>query len=1229
MESPAATFPPSPLPLNNSSPLITRLGCSRRHLRRGRLPCTTTKNDSTTSSFLTDLAFTTFSHIRQHGVENQTRHSPSSIHNNTLLLKTGPADSSPTSTPGNNTMMTTMTNQRTSPNKPEDLRFTALQKSDNKFKRKEKRMEDLFSHHPPTTTTKTTTTTTTNNLQLINATKSDHNLESCPSFLQCFPQRVCPLSASSPPSVGCCGGGGSFRPVPSTITHHHFFHRSKSSIPSSRSPEHRWTIRRGSAEEILGSSQSSRRRRQTGGDNNTVKFPTYFDSDTHRRLYPHLSSSAGGAAGGGGPSERTRGAAHDNPFLQSIPGIPLDSPLLKRPQQQETLPLLRQLRSFPFVPKGNFNKPLPLKPSFSIQLEPSHRMSADPFRSITSSPLFLSQATTDLTARNQRSAWGGRKDPAMRTLLSSRLSFPRPPAPSSFPTTVGRELHRRGRNVAGRLSFAEEKEECQSPLELLSPPIGLTTTGMSISSTPNPQRFTCQPTTTQDLDQLTPPASGGLNPPSSPLPPNCAPPLFEWHIARRLILDKLVPADQFEFNGVKYSHWTLHHVPTMGATASGGCRCQVMAKVRVGDGNTGLFIKKVPAAVWHQQWAEEEAWKGSYTTDGENFVGEAAAHSFLSEYYPNTVPRLVAILMEYSLPAGREPPSTTSSILEDAEGGDPRQTVQAEAASSPPKSVDYYSSLPSPFSVGEMSPTIPPDWIEGNADDSRIYEAPPEKGSTGRKISRVEKYGREKNEANGPVGEETHQEKGTAAMTAREGIVVKWVNECQRDKNTKEEAARRDHNGQVVSATGVDERGDVASYVLVSELFGQDLLDFLDRVEEQKLKFPPDFKRLLQYRILKRLEDLHRAGLSHLDFTPENILIGPKGNVKLCDLSKSTPLWTSKPLHMSHFENPHNSVTPMFVQQTTTNSSLLKNLLQIRQYPYGFHLPNEDKSQLIEHGSEEVRNPWKCRQLKILKYTETHELYYPRVEDCYSLSLAPSTSKLHVDSPTFSQSPSTVWSSRSLSSTASESPPVAYSGADLYSFCSCEPTVGKGPYMPPECWALVYRLQNEGVTEPFKEIIGRFELTNNTTNPSAVNRVNQHSVIMEISDSASRQSYSRCMDLANWRNDASKTSCRELIRMWGNRLPYYFSVELADVYMCGVLMFWIWSEGGVWRCSDGAQDIQYHDLMRTGIDFDIFKDCENWSHHLRDLLKTALQPDPCRRGSISELLKHPWWSVPL
>eukprot|EP00918_Siedleckia_nematoides_P026883 GHVU01057992.1.p2 GENE.GHVU01057992.1~~GHVU01057992.1.p2 ORF type:complete len:407 (-),score=39.09 GHVU01057992.1:1056-2276(-) len=237
---------------------------------------------------------------------------------------------------------------------------------------------------------------------------------------------------------------------------------------------------------------------------------------------------------------------------------------------------------------------------------------------------------------------------------------------------------------------------------------------------------------------------------------------------------------------------------------------------------------------------------------------------------------------------------------------------------------------------------------------------------------------------------------------------------------------------------------ELAYVVIVSELYGEDLLDFLDRREKENKPLSDEEKRLLQYDGLCMLQRLHSLGFAHLDFTPENVLIGSNG-LRLCDFAKTTPRLTPAARHL----------TP-----------------------------------------------------------------------------APGT-------------------------LAGEP------------FESCEPTVGKGAYMPPECWKVYRQLENTQVQYPLTEL--------------------------------------------------------SRLERYKDREAFYFKVTEADVYMAGVLMFWIWADGGVWKCSDNSQDEKYKYLVQSQMDFDLFRECRLWPSALKQLLKEALRPSPAHRPSLAELLCFDWF----
>lgn len=141
-------------------------------------------------------------------------------------------------------------------------------------------------------------------------------------------------------------------------------------------------------------------------------------------------------------------------------------------------------------------------------------------------------------------------------------------------------------------------------------------------------------------------------------------------------------------------------------------------------------------------------------------------------------------------------------------------------------------------------------------------------------------------------------------------------------------------------------------------------------------QLPPLFKRKLQLATALLLHALHCAGVAHLDFTPENILVhDPTGwsstegfqlQLRLCDFSKAAPLFNWSPLRL----------------------------------------------------------PFSPEPLR-------------RAESLHARRRVPSQET--VSGPT--------------AALPAEPPPP---------FLSCEPTVAKGPYMPPECWEALKKLRYLG-----------------------------------------------------------------------------------------------------------------------------------------------------------------------
>eukprot|EP00917_Polyrhabdina_sp_WS-2016_P014251 GHVP01031236.1.p1 GENE.GHVP01031236.1~~GHVP01031236.1.p1 ORF type:complete len:1097 (+),score=151.32 GHVP01031236.1:1047-4337(+) len=244
---------------------------------------------------------------------------------------------------------------------------------------------------------------------------------------------------------------------------------------------------------------------------------------------------------------------------------------------------------------------------------------------------------------------------------------------------------------------------------------------------------------------------------------------------------------------------------------------------------------------------------------------------------------------------------------------------------------------------------------------------------------------------------------------------------------------------------GKSSRVSVSHIAIISELYGEDLLDYLDAMERDKTPLTSDQKRKLQYNCLLLLHKMHSLGFAHLDFTPENILHGSEG-LRVCDFAKSTPLWSSRYRHLA----------------------------------------------------------------------------------------------------------------------------TSARATNLSPFESCEPTIGKGAYMPPECWRVYYRLEDSKIQCPLEELWA-------VTKPE-------------------------------------------------ERRPFYFKVREADVYMTGVLLFWVWSDGGIWKCSDPRQDEKYHKLVQSGIEFNLFRECRSWPDNLKSMLASALQPEVWKRTSLTEMLRHSWFS---
>lgn len=102
--------------------------------------------------------------------------------------------------------------------------------------------------------------------------------------------------------------------------------------------------------------------------------------------------------------------------------------------------------------------------------------------------------------------------------------------------------------------------------------------------------------------------------------------------------------------------------------------------------------------------------------------------------------------------------------------------------------------------------------------------------------------------------------------------------------------------------------------------------------------------------------------------------------------------------------------------------------------------------------------------------------------------------------------------------------------------------------MPPECWRIVYILRALGLTAPFAQIGEPLITTGRPPHP------------LYLRDPPADVPVSSLAPV----DVSGAVDAAEL----------FFDVRKADVYMLGVLLFWIWAEGAVWTCSDPKQDTQ-------------------------------------------------------
>ncbi|ETW33338.1 hypothetical protein PFTANZ_05942 [Plasmodium falciparum Tanzania (2000708)] len=68
--------------------------------------------------------------------------------------------------------------------------------------------------------------------------------------------------------------------------------------------------------------------------------------------------------------------------------------------------------------------------------------------------------------------------------------------------------------------------------------------------------------------------------------------------------------------------------------------------------------------------------------------------------------------------------------------------------------------------------------------------------------------------------------------------------------------------------------------------------------DDDDLVLTVEEKKSILYKALNLYTRLHEAGLAHLDLSAENVLIDENNEVRLCDLGKSTPVYTTSLRHL-------------------------------------------------------------------------------------------------------------------------------------------------------------------------------------------------------------------------------------------------------------------------------------------------------------------------------------------
>ncbi|SOV22042.1 serine/threonine protein kinase, FIKK family [Plasmodium sp. DRC-Itaito] len=327
--------------------------------------------------------------------------------------------------------------------------------------------------------------------------------------------------------------------------------------------------------------------------------------------------------------------------------------------------------------------------------------------------------------------------------------------------------------------------------------------------------------------------------------------VYNWKIGQECFMKKLGNVHNFEMNGVNYYDFNLLSIPTIGYSKSSK-RLQLMYKTDVIYGENEndenniknkLFLKKVPANLWIEQYKLMKEYDGEYLYGGENYVMEFLVFSFLDTYHPDICPKLYKILYE--------PPN--KEYIKDAK-------IKFD-------NIDDF--------VKYMEDTIEHNKrndgknnVDNNIHNNNINDC-------------IINSDKKKNDNNSNNNNKNNS------------------NSCDNNNNNNSNSC--DNNNNINSNSCDNNCGYV---VMVSEYYGEDIFDFIiKRRKNVFLKIRRKDKINILHACLKLLARLHDAGLSHLDLTPDNILISKNMDLRLCDFAKSTPMYSNKLRHLKASKN--------------------------------------------------------------------------------------------------------------------------------------------------------------------------------------------------------------------------------------------------------------------------------------------------------------------------------------